>query len=247
MKFECQVWAVRMLAAVLACVASWCLPGQALAATPAGDVAATRAYLSVAYAYERGAYADVGGRIAALEAQASEIAGECPSALTYAPRDEAFAELTQEVGLVVVYASLMRERSLLLREARGIAHLWWSNSRLTRLVHLQAAEEFGITSTVLPDVCAEIAVWKAGGYAVLPEGVSRFLARAEAIEVESYVGSSGELRETAILRLLKPYETPADRRIAEHIMRLEAQYEKRFFPAISAVRAKLGDVLGAAL
>lgn len=114
----------------------------------------------------------------------------------------------------------------------------------TRLVHLEAAEENGIATIALPDVCTEIAAWMASGYAAMPRGASRFLARSEAIEAESYVGFSEELRETAILRLLRPYESPADRQLAARVKRLEAQSGKRFSSAISAVKAKLAGALG---
>ena len=236
--------AIRGLIAGLACAASACLPAHALASVQIDDAAATRAYLRAGDAYALDASAELPGRVAALQARASGIAGECPAALTYAPRDEAFAGLSEEIVTVVVYASAVAERSLLLREAREIGHLRWSNSKLTRLVHLEAAEENGIVTIALPDVCAELAAWKASAYAALPQGSSRFLARSEAIESESYVGFSEELREAAILRLLRPYESRADRRIAERVKRLEAQTGRRFSATISAVKAKLADALG---
>jgi hypothetical protein len=212
-----------------------------------GDVAATRAYLRASYAYAREASAELGARVAALEARASEIAGECPSALTYVPRDEAFGELSGEIVTVVAYAGVAPVRSLLVRESQEIGHLRWTNSRVTRLVRFQAAEERGVSTIALPDVCADIAAWKASAYAVLSPGVSGFLAHTEAIEAELFVGPSEELRETAILRLLRPYESPADRRIAKRVERLEVQADKRLSSAISAARARLEGALGASV
>jgi hypothetical protein len=216
------------------------------AAAKASEAAAARAYLRASYAAARDASADLTERVTALEASASDIARECPSALTYAPRDEAFSQLSEEIATVVVYASATPERPLLLRVSKDIGHLTWSSSKLTRLVRLRAAEESGIASIALPDVCADIVTWKASAYAGLPQRVGGFLARSEAIEAESFVGLSEESRETAILRLLRPYEGPADRRIAQRIERLEAQFGRHFSSAISAVEAKLADALGAA-
>lgn len=238
--------AMRLIAG-LVCAALACLPAHALAAVHANDAAATRAYLRASDAYALDASAVLQEHVAALEARASEIAGECSSALTYAPRDEAFAELSEEIVTVVVYASAAPERSLLLRASKEIGHLRWSNSKLTRLVSLRAAEESGIATVALPDVCEEIAAWRASAYAELPRSASRFLARSEAIEAEVFVGPSEESRETAILRLLKPYESPVDRRIAERVERLEARLGRRFSSAISAVKAKLEDALGASV
>ncbi len=236
-----------LLTAWIACAVCACMPTPSLAAAHASDAAATRAYLRASDAYALDASAELQERVAALEARASEIAGECPSALTYAPRDEAFAQLSEEIVTVVVYASAAPERSLLLRASQEIGHLRWSNSKLTRLVRLRAAEESGVATIALPDVCADIAAWKASAYAALPQRAGRFLARSEAIEAESFVGLSEESRETAILRLLRPYESPADRRIAERVERLEAQFGRRFYSAISAAKAKLGDALGASV
>jgi len=228
----------------IACTVCACMATPSMAAH-ASDATATRAYLHASDAYALDASAELKGRVAAMEARASEIALECPSALTYAPRDEAFSELSEEIGAVVVYASAAPERSLLLRASKEIGHLSWSNSRLTRFVRLRAAEESGVATIALPDVCAEIAAWKASAYAALPQSASRFLARSEAIEAEAFVGPSEESRETAILRLLRPYESPADRRIAERVERLEAQSGRAFSSAISAVETKLANALGA--
>ena len=112
-------------------------------------------------------------------------------------------------------------------------------------MRLRAVEGRGVATVALPDACADIAAWKASAYAAVPQSVSGFLARSEVIEAESFVGYSEEFRETAILRLLKPYESPADRRIAERVERLEAQFGRRFSSAISAVETKLAEALGA--
>jgi len=234
-----------MLTIWIACTVCACIATPSLGAPDVSDSAATGAYLRASEAYALHASADLQNRIAALEARANQIALECPSALTYAPRDEAFSELTGEIGTVVVYASAASARSLLLRASKKIGHLRWSNPKLTRLVRFRAAEENGVATVPLPDVCAEIAAWQASAYAALPESTSMFLARSEAIEAESFVGPSEELRETAILRLLKPYESPAERRIAERVERLEGQFGNHFSSAISAVEAKLAHALGA--
>jgi hypothetical protein len=183
---------VRKLIAGLACAASACLPAHALASVHTDDVAATRAYLSAADAYERSAYAQVEASAAAIEAQAGEIGGECPSVLTYAPRDAAFAELGGEADTTAFYAGTAPERPMLLRLAHTIERLRWSDRKLTRLVRAEAAEERAIVTLALPDVCADIAAWQASGYAALPQSAARFLARVQAIDSRSFVGPSEE-------------------------------------------------------
>ncbi len=237
---------MRRLIIGLACTAWACLPAHALASVRSDDAAATQAYLRAADA-ALDTSAEAQASFAAMEERASEIANECPSALTYAPRDEAFVSLGEEILTVVAYASAAPERSLRLRLSHEIAHLRWSSSKLTRLVRLRAAEEGGIATIALPDVCTDIAAWKASAYAELPQSSSGFLAHSEAIEVELFVGPSEESRETAILRLLRPYENRVDRQLGERVERLEAQSEKRFSSARSAAQAKLGAALGASV
>jgi hypothetical protein len=235
---------VKGSVAALACAACACLSTPAVAATRVGDHAATRAYLRASEAYERSASTEVAARLAATEARASEIAGECPAALTYAPRDEAFEELGREANATSFWAGAASMRSTGLRLADAIAHLRWTDRRLTRLVHAEAAEEQMVAATALPDVCADIAAWKASAYATLPQSTMRFLARSQAIELLSFVGFTEESRETLILRLLRRFERPAETRAAKRIEHVERQIGKRVEAATVAARAKLAAGLG---
>jgi hypothetical protein len=220
-------------------------PAASTAAVPTRDAAATRDYLRAEHADELAVAAAQGASRADLEARAGDIADECPGALAYAPRDEAFGLLSEEIQIVVSFAGVAPERSALLRTSKAIGHLRWSNSRLTRLVHRLAAEERGDAMVVLPDVCAQISAWKSSAYVALPASAGRFLAISEAIEADRYFGPSEEIREAAILRMLEPYETPADRRTAEQVRRLEAQIDESSYSVLSAAAKKLGKALGA--
>jgi hypothetical protein len=242
--FDTHISMPGRLLLVLVAMASVCLPANALASVRADDAAATRAYLRAADVYERGAYAEVGVSAAAIEARTSEIGGECPSVLTYAPRDTAFGELGEEAYRTAFIAGTASERPMNLRLAQAIEHLRWSDRRLTRLVRAEAAEERAYATLALPDVCADIVAWKASGYAALPQSATSFLARLYAIESLSFVGQSEEFREAAIMRLLKPYETPAERRTARGIGRLEAQIGRRLTAAGAIARKKLAAALG---
>lgn len=230
--------------AALACAVCACLSTPAVAATRVEDHAATRAYLRASEAYERSATTEMAARVAATEARASQIAGGCPAALTYAPRDEAFEELGREASATALWAGAASVRATGLRLADAIAHLRWSDSRLTRIVHAEAAEEQMIAATTLPDVCANIAAWKASAYATLPQSAVRFLARSQAIEFLSFVGFTEQSRETLILRLLRRFEQPAENRAAKRLEHVEAQIVKRVEAAMVAARAKLAAGLG---
>lgn len=208
------------------------MSAPALAAGRANDAAATQAYLRASEAYARGASAAVGATVTAIDARASEIAGECPSALTYAPRDTAFGEIGEEASATLFYAGLAPMSATTLSFARAIGRLSWSDRRLTRLVRGQAAEEAAFVALAQPDLCADIEAWKASAYAALPQSTTGFLARSEALESGGYVGSSEESREAAILRLLKPYEGPGERRALRQVER----QEERRYRTLSVVR-----------
>ncbi len=235
---------MRRLIVGLSCAVCACLPAPALAAVHADDVAATRAYLRAADAYEGSAHPEMGAGVAAIEARADEIAGECASALTYAPRDAAFGELVEEAGATVFFVGLAPVRSMMLRMAQTIGHLTWSDPRLTRLARAETAEERAIAALTLPDVCADIAAWKASAYAALPHSTAGFLMHVQAIESLSVVGPSEESREAVLAKLLRRYEGPAERRTAKRIERLEAQMSKRLAAAAAAARRKLAVALG---
>lgn len=233
--------AVWVLLTALMCVSSLlCMSAPALAGGHAEDAAATRAYLGASEFYARGAFTESPASTAAVEARARSIAKECPSSLTYAPRDEAFEELTEATEMTVVYAGVAPVRSATLRLANVIAHLRWSNSKLTRLVRSQAVGERLIAALALPDVCADIDGWRMSTYTRLPSSVTEFMARVLAIEGEP----SEESRETVILHLLKPYEGRAERRTVARIEQLEVRNGRRLATAIALARRKLASALG---
>jgi hypothetical protein len=234
----------KLFVAGLACVGSLCVSAPALAAGRADDAAATRAYLRASEAYARGASAAVGASMTTITARASEIAGECPSALTYAPRDVAFGEIGEEASITLFYAGVAPTRTTRLGFARAVGGLSWSDRRLTRLVRALAAEEVAIVAVALPDVCADIGAWKASAYTALPQSATGFLARVAAIESGSYVGPSEESREAAIGRLLVPYEGPGARRTAKRLERQEQRTGRKLRAAAEAGRTSLAAALG---
>jgi hypothetical protein len=209
-----------------------------------GDVAATRAYLRAAVVYERGVHAEVGASVAAIAVRAGEIAGECPSALTFAPRDAGFGELGEEMSTTLFYAGVAPTSAIRLTFARAIGQLRWSDRRLTRLVRALAAEEVAIVKLALPDVCSDIAAWKASAYAALPRSVVGFLARVGAIESLSFVGRSEESRERVITRLLRPYERPGERRTMKRLGEREQRTGRMLGAAEEAAQARLAAGLG---
>lgn len=231
---------------VLAALAFASLDASASASVSSGDVVATRAYLHASEVYAQAAYPGIGARVAAIEARGSEVARACPSALTYAPRDTAFEEVGEELGTSDWYAGVASVRSITLRVAEAIGHLRWSDRKLTRLVHAEAAEEQADLGLVLPDVCGQIAAWKASAYTTLPSSLSEFLTHVYAIESGSTIDPSEESRETLIMHLLRRYEGTNERQLARRIERLEAKAHQRLVAGAVAAASKLAAAMGIA-
>lgn len=230
--------------AALACAVCVCVLTPSLAAGGVDDAAATRAYLRAYYVYERGIEGDVTAAVNAIRTHAIEIAGECPYVLTYAPRDAAFDELGEEVDATLYLAGAAEMRPAMLGLANAIAHLRWSDRKLTRLVHAEALEEKAFAMLASPNVCADIAGWRETAYATLPAGATRFLARLNAIESLSFVGFTEETREAMIMRLLNRYEGRSARRVVKRTERIEAQIGNRIQAARAVALKKLATALG---
>jgi hypothetical protein len=232
------------LFAVLSCVASLCVAAAAAAAAEPGNAAATQRYVRASEEYAHGASAEVGASVEAIEARASQIAGECPAALTYAPRDGAFGELGDEVSNTLFYAGTALTSATRLTFARAIGGLSWSDRRLTKLVREQAAVEVATVALALPDVCVDIAAWKASAYATLPQSATGFLASVAAIESKEYVEPSEEAVEAVIERLLRKYEGPGERRAVKLVERREQRTNKTRGAAEEASKGRLAVALG---
>jgi hypothetical protein len=234
--------ATGLIAAVACAIgAHLCPPAFASARS---DKGATRAYLRASFAYASGFYSEAKVDVAAVEAAASAIATSCPGALTYAPRDAAFSELSEEATGTLLFASAAPLRPIDLRFAAAIAHLSWSNRALTRLVRARLAEEREVAALVTPDMCTEIEAWKASSYAALPQSATAFIAQFRAIALSSSIGPFEEPREMVILRRLGRYEGRPERALSKHVETLEARLSKKVNAAITAGRAKIAAALG---
>jgi hypothetical protein len=253
--FDRVVWRVVLAAigshraraiAVLVCAACACTPASAFAALTPNNAAATRAYLRIVADQARIANSDLGMGVAAVQALEQQVAGECPEALAFAPRDVAYEEIGEEVAYTLSIAGDEPLVPRALVQVRAISALSWSNRRLTRLVRDRAVEERVYVTQALPNLCAQIAAWRESAYASLPASSGRFLAAMRASEPELFVGLHEELREKVIARLLQPYERPAERRLAKNILSLENRIGKRLSVATSSAEKQLAAALGVA-
>lgn len=239
---RCKALVTGWLVGATACLACLYVPGLASAAGKE-SVRSTQAYLQADYAYTRAVARDAGASAAAITARAAMIAGECPSVLTFAPRDGAFGEVAQTIERSVWLANVDPVRAATLRFVDEIGHLRWADKKLTQLVRAVAAQERFAATVTPPAVCASVEAWKNSAYTTLPAAVGAFVSRLEAIEAAE--GFSEESLEARIEHRLRRYANPHERRLAGAVKRLEGIAERRLDTAFAAARRKLEAALGA--
>jgi hypothetical protein len=173
------------------------------------NAAATHAYLTASVSFEETELANLPQQIAAKEAVATGISGECAGVLTDAPpheevlgfgfvgpasktRPNARAEgerrrQSRQLG------DLKTELSFALDDSRtqadheadeafigGLTPLKWSNARITILFHVIAEEAQEELDSPVPAVCADMKAWVASGYKTLSPASKEVGSRLEA-------------------------------------------------------------------
>jgi hypothetical protein len=206
------------------------------------DRGSTSAYLNAQYAFARAAASQTAASVAAIEAEAAGIAQGCPSSLAGAPHRRQFDELGEETTAAVLFAGSKPDANATHAFVNTIAHLRWSNHKIAGLMRMLAAEERATIALALPDVCADIEAWVKSDYHTLAQGTQLFLKQTEAIE--KTVGPKKESLNDAILRMLKPYESARDRRLARQTKHLYEIVGRRILEGFSAAMKNLGHALG---
>jgi hypothetical protein len=105
-----------------------------------------------------------------------------------------------------------------------------------------AAEGRATMALALPDVCADIEAWVKSDYHTLSQGTQAFFKQTEAID--KIVGPKKESLNKAILRILKPYESGHDRRLARQTNHLYEIVGRRILKGFSKTFKNLVHALG---
>jgi hypothetical protein len=211
------------------------------------DARATRAYLRARETYVSDEAAGLDASIGAIDADEQELAGACPFALTYAPRDAAFEELGDEARTTLLDAGAAITHGARLAFARALDRIRWGDPRLTRLARRLAAEELTPATIVPSDVCADIRAWEASAYTTLPQSTSEFLARSgrgEPGSLASLLLLFEEPPDVKIARLLRRLESPREIRMALRIERQEQETSIELGTASRTAAARLAAAVG---
>src|SRR5271154_414355 len=239
-------------AAVLACAAT-----AATAQANASDVAATRAYFRAQQAEARSEVDAIPAGARALARFESGFNGECAGVLTGAPKGapsltqplspqiEGRLDLEADTAGVLLVVDVRPVAPAWIRFTHVARRLHWSNRKLTRLAHALAAQHAKEATEVrrpLPDLCADMKAWVAGGYRAPPPAIELLsftnVPTLDALEKE-LLKHGEEDPEEAVARLLRPYERGDERKTMRRIHRLSQDFESALTDAEKVAVSRL--------
>ena len=200
------------------------LAGLAIAVAPVGataapqDISSTHAYIQANYALARAGVARIGPAEAAIGRLDAELGQKCPGEGAGSVEDEAAEPLSYEVAVAMVSLAYGTGTGPIRTFIAATKRLRWSNDRITRLAVRYANSLHAYATLPLPDLCADVAAWKASGFQVTPATTAQIDAREQGVDLEAIPAS-----------LLAPYERGGDARVLERTEALEIKIENTEF------------------
>jgi hypothetical protein len=207
-------------------------PTDATAATRAGDRSASLAYLRALRVFFRQIEAGLPAGAVAADGFVGQLGAECPGVATGAPEGTALTEFDIESVEATAIVLLFNGHTAVRTFVGRVAHLRWSDRRLTRLVRRFAHSDEEELTTGAPPLCAQLREWAAAGFGALPASAKASLKRLEGPtpqlsspeqeifeRLRRYVGARGrpllrsarKAEEATELSLLKPLTGPVAR------------------------------------
>jgi hypothetical protein len=160
-----------------------------LAAAPASaratpqDVASTHAAIVAGYALAHAAVANIAVAQSRIQAYDRRLAGECPGVGKGTPEIESSQPMSHEVASALWSIAYGAVAGPIHRFAKAVRGLRWTSGRFTRTTRTFAANLTALTSIPLPDLCADVRTWTAGGFESVPQRVLELNDRIERLEV----------------------------------------------------------------
>jgi hypothetical protein len=176
------------------------------------DIATTEKYIAADYELVHSARTNMLTGEAALEELRGKISAECPMAAAASPENEAAEKLSNEVVGTMGVAFIRSDTQAVASFVGAVAHLRWSNPKLTRKAATYASKLKVLAALSAPSVCGDVRAWAASGYRTLTPSTVQF----DQIYSANDVGI-GEVP----ARLLAPYEDRAERVTLQHTAQFE--------------------------
>lgn len=204
---------VMIITAVLAFTV---LPATAGATSQ--DVASTHTYLVASYRTLHAAvttWPSVEANIHRLELR---LNGECPDIGAGSPQNEEEQNFSFEVAGALWATGYHTDAAIIRPYIHTLRGLTWSKPQITRDDRRLAKGLEELLALRVPDICADVRVWRNDGFGPVPAGVASYGQHAEAIETKEIPRN-----------LLDPYLQPADRSLRVRAERVATRFEELEF------------------
>ncbi len=202
-----------ILAAVLAVGLS---PAAAVAAPQ--DVTSTHAYLAAGYTALHATVTKWSSVEANIHKLDLRFQGECLHVGAGSPQSEEEQKLSYEVAGALWATGYHTDAKIVGAFVKVVNRLKWSNPAITHAARRFAKGLREMTALQIPDLCADVRSWAAGGFKAVPATTEQYVRHVEAIEVKEIPR-----------RLLTPYVQPADRGLRARDERLATKFEELEF------------------
>jgi hypothetical protein len=148
------------------------VPTAALGAS--SDAAATDAYVRANLALVSASRAKLRTSEGDLRVLERRLRSECPGVIDGSPQNEESEKLTWEAIGAMTIAGYRVFKPAIAQFTRAVAHLRWSNPKLTSAVRKYARQIRTEAATPAPDLCGDLKAWATSGYRTLPTSTVSF-------------------------------------------------------------------------
>jgi len=207
----------RWLIAALAVLALGAAPTSALAASQR-DEESTHTALVAAYSTLHQIVSTWPTLEASLHKLDQRFATECPDVGAGSPQNESEQSLSYEVAGALWATAYDTDAKYADAFIKVVRPLRWSNHSIVRRGLKFIAGLHEMIALKVPDICADVRTWTAGGFTTVPSDTQQFDAHVESINVE--VPSP---------RILAPYARPSDRPLLARVEHLVTRFEELEF------------------
>lgn len=145
------------------------------AGAQASDSSATSAYLRANFALVAAGHAHIGASVAGYRSVLGEVKRDCPKAAEASPQNPESTDLSNEVIGAMVLNAGKPDRPAIKAYLNAVAGLRWSSSKVTGAVAGYARMLRKLYALSTPDLCGDIAAWKATGFKSLPSSTLSFV------------------------------------------------------------------------
>lgn len=179
------------------------------------DVASTHALIRAGYTLAKAGAAKIPTAEAAARHVISTLGSQCPKAGEGAPQDEEAQRLGLEAAGALWSAAYGTAAKEIKAFVRAVKPLRWSSAKVTHTVQT-FARGLGILGELPPpDLCGDVAQWRASGFTKVPSSTESYDRLVEQTEIHA-------LPE----RLFRAYERGNDHALVVQIKRLEGKLER---------------------